>query len=57
MFKNTGGIDAASILLNLTTYRVITVIQDPAGRQVLVESIETEADCPTCGSDQQSYPR
>lgn len=49
MFKDTGPIDAASILLNLTDYRVITVTQELAGRQVLVEPIETEAACPSCG--------
>ncbi|MGP5410897.1 transposase family protein, partial [Glutamicibacter ardleyensis] len=50
MFKDTGTIDAASILLNLTDYRVITVTQEPDGRQALVEPIETEAACPTCGA-------
>ncbi|MGP5690753.1 ISL3 family transposase, partial [Glutamicibacter ardleyensis] len=49
MIKDTGRIDAASILLNLTDYRVITVTQELAGRQVLVEPIETEAACPSCG--------
>ena len=49
MFKDTGPIDAASILLNLTDYRVITATQEPAGRQILVEPIETEAACPPAG--------
>ena len=49
MFKDAGPIDAASILLNLTDYRVIVVTEESAGRQVLVEPSETEAACPTCG--------
>ena len=49
MIKDTGPIDAASILLNLTDYRVITVTQESTGRQVLVEPIDTEAACPSCG--------
>lgn len=49
MFKDTGGNDAASILLNLTDYRVIDATQEPAGRQVLIEPKATEAACPTCG--------
>lgn len=49
MFKDTGPIDAASILLNLTDYRVITVTQESSGRQVLVEPVATEAACPSCG--------
>lgn len=39
MFKDTGGIDAASILLNLTDYRVISATHESSGRQVLVEPI------------------
>ena len=49
MFKDTGPIDAASILLNLTDYRVITATHESSGRQVLVEPIATEAACPSCG--------
>lgn len=49
MFKETGRIDAMSILLNLTDYRAITVSQEPDGRQVLVEPIESEAAGPSCG--------
>ena len=49
MFKDTGGIDAASILLNLTDYRVIAATHESSGRQVLVEPIATEAACPSCG--------
>ena len=49
MFKDTGPIDAASILLNLTDYRVIDVVQEAAGRQVLIEPIATDAACPSCG--------
>lgn len=49
MIKDTGPIDAASILLILTDYCVITVTQKPAGRQVLVEPLATEAACPSCG--------
>ena len=49
MIKDTGSIDPASILLNLTDYRVITVTQAPVGRQVLVEPAATEAACPSCG--------
>ncbi|CBT75619.1 hypothetical protein AARI_14090 [Glutamicibacter arilaitensis Re117] len=48
MTKDTGRIDAASILLNLIDYRVITVTQDSAGRQLLVEPVETEAAGPSC---------
>lgn len=43
VFKDTGGNDAASILLNLTDYRVIDATQEPAGRQVLIEPKATEA--------------
>ena len=49
MFKDTDGSDPASILLNLTDYRVINATQEPAGRQVLIEPKATEAACPTCG--------
>ncbi|WPR64415.1 ISL3 family transposase [Glutamicibacter protophormiae] len=49
MFKDTGPLDAASILLNLTDYRVITATHEPAGRQVLIEPVATEAACPSCG--------
>lgn len=49
MFKDTGGIDAASILLNLTDYRVIDVIQGVQERQVMVEPVATEVACPSCG--------
>ncbi len=49
MFKDTGPLDAASILLNLTDYRVITATHEPAGRQTLIEPVATEAACPSCG--------
>lgn len=50
----TGPIDAASILLNLTDYRVITATHEPAGRQVLIEPVATEAACPLLrGADYQ----
>lgn len=49
MFKDTGPIDAASILLNLTDYRVITATHQAAGRHVLIEPVATEAACPSCG--------
>jgi len=49
VFKDTGGIDAASMLLNLTDYRVIDVIQGVQERQVMVEPVATEAACPSCG--------
>jgi len=49
VFTDTGPIDAASILLNLTDYRVITATHESSGRQVLVEPIATEAACPSCG--------
>jgi len=49
VFKDTGPLDAASILLNLTDYRVITATHEPAGRQVLIEPVATEAACPSCG--------
>lgn len=45
----TGPLDAASILLNLTDYHVITATHEPAGRQVLIEPVATEAACPSCG--------
>ncbi|WP_396278658.1 hypothetical protein [Glutamicibacter creatinolyticus] len=45
MFKDTGPIDAASILLNLTDYRVIDVFQEAAGRQVVIEPIEPAWVC------------
>ena len=50
MFKDTGGTDLASILLNLSDYRVIDETQEPTGRQVLIEPIATEAACPSCGT-------
>lgn len=49
MFKDTGPIDAASILLNLTDYRVIAATHDLHGRRVLIEPVATEAACPSCG--------
>jgi len=49
VFKDTGPIDAASILLNLTDYRVITATHQAARRQVLIEPVATEAACPSCG--------
>nr|WP_202605460.1 ISL3 family transposase [Glutamicibacter soli] len=36
-------------MLNLTDYRVITATHEPAGRQVLIEPVATEAACPSCG--------
>lgn len=48
VFKDTGLLDPASILLNLTDYRVITVTQAPSGRRhVLVEPMAAERACPT----------
>ncbi len=38
MVEDTGSIGAASILLNLTAYRVITVNGGSAGRPVVVEA-------------------
>lgn len=49
MFKDTGPLDAASILLNLTDYRVISATHEPAGRQVLIELVAIEAACPSRG--------
>ncbi|MGP9526703.1 ISL3 family transposase [Glutamicibacter sp. AOP5-A2-18] len=49
MFKDTGPIDAASILLNLNDYRVISATHEADGRQALIEPKATEAACPTCG--------
>ncbi len=57
MFKETGLIDAASILLNLNDYRVITASPTPSGRQVLVEPIATEATCPSYGRAEHPAPR
>lgn len=51
MYKPTFGVDAASILFNLPGYRVISAspATDDAPRQVLVETIEAEGACPSCG--------
>ncbi len=45
MFKDTGPIDAASILLNLTDYRVINATHETTVRKVLIEPVATEATC------------
>lgn len=51
MYKPTFGVDAASILFNLPGYRVISArpATDDAPRQVLIETIEAEGACPSCG--------
>ncbi|GAA4359885.1 hypothetical protein GCM10023166_00070 [Paeniglutamicibacter cryotolerans] len=49
MFKDTGAVDAASILFNLEDYRVLSVETSTAGRTVVVEPLSTEAGCPSCG--------
>ena len=51
MHQPTFGVEAASILFNLPGYRVVSA--SPAvgdkPRQVLVEAVEAEGACPTCG--------
>ncbi|WP_258142538.1 transposase family protein [Arthrobacter sp. MYb227] len=49
MYKDTGAVDAASILLNLDDYCVLSSERHGATRSVLVEPINREAACPTCG--------
>lgn len=49
VFKDTGGIDAASILLDLTDYRAITATHEPAERQAPIEPTAAEASCPSSG--------
>ena len=42
--------DAASVLFNLSGYRVIEAVDSPLGvRRVLVESTDPEGGCPSCG--------
>ena len=42
--------DATTVLFGLPGFRVLSVISGPdGGREVLVESTETEDGCPTCG--------
>lgn len=48
MFKETGRSDPASILLNLTDYRVIDATLENEGRQVLIEPIAAEAAYSSC---------
>lgn len=46
------GVDVASVLFNLPGYRVVSVTPasgDEPLRTVLVESVESEAGCPSCG--------
>lgn len=49
MFKDTGAVDAASILFNLDEYKVLSAGVSPVGRTVVIEPISTEAGCPSCG--------
>lgn len=51
MHQPTFGVDAASILFNLPGYRVITATPavGEGPRQVIVETIEDEGACPSCG--------
>lgn len=49
MYKDTGAVDAASILLNLDDYTVLKSERHGATRSVLVEPINREAACPGCG--------
>jgi transposase len=41
--------DAASVLFNLPGYRVIEAVDGPAGRRVVIESLDDEGGCPSCG--------
>lgn len=49
MYKDTGAVDAASILLNLDDYTVLNSERVGDSRSVLVEPINQEAACPGCG--------
>ena len=48
MYKDTGAVDAASILLNLDDYRVLNSERTGDSRVVLVEPLSREAACPAC---------
>jgi transposase len=42
--------DAASVLFNLSGYRVVEAVDGPLGvRRVVVESLDREGGCPSCG--------
>jgi hypothetical protein len=42
--------DAASLLFNLSGYRVVEAVDGPLGiRKVVVESLDREGGCPSCG--------
>jgi transposase len=42
--------DAASVLFNLSGYRVVEAVDGPLGiRKVVVESLDVEGGCPSCG--------
>jgi hypothetical protein len=42
--------DAASVLFNLSGYRVVQAVDSPLGiRKVVVESLDREGGCPSCG--------
>ena len=50
MFEPTGlQRDAASVLFNLPDYRVIDAQDRPQGRLVVIEALEVEGACPSCG--------
>lgn len=51
MHQPTFDVDAASILFNLPGYRVVwaTSAVGEQPRQVLIETVESEGACPTCG--------
>jgi transposase len=42
--------DAASVLFNLSGYRVVEAVDGPLGvRKVVIESLDPEGGCPSCG--------
>ena len=42
--------DAASVLFNLSGYRVVKAVDSPLGiRKVVVEALDLEGGCPSCG--------
>lgn len=49
MLRGFGAIDAGSLLMNLSGYRLITMIQESFERQVHVGSFDAEATCYCCG--------
>lgn len=52
MHQPTFDVDAASILFNLSGYRVVSAspaVGDEQPRQVLIETVVAEGACPSCG--------